>query len=202
MNRVILATALALVALPSFASDLPAKSRCVPWPQCSGGYNPGPAPTPGSPSENQSVIQALIEVQQEFVADVNAADQVATTTWGTPPTMIDPIAHACYPVLSAWAAGLSLPVLPDVGSGGGLVTAFERTRVAAIIAAATAQQISTFGFPATLQVACGGLIVNTIQSAAGMITQIASFDILLARFIPKPMLEKHHLQYLIEGSKP
>ena len=165
-------------------------------------HGPAPSPSPaqpaaGSPQEVKNVLDSLLEVQAEFVADVNTADAWATVTLpgSNPPAPIDPIAHACYPVLSAWAAGLTPPVTPPVGPGGnGLVTDFEKLRVANIEAQSIIQGIiATGGFPIALQEACGGLIVNSVTSGGTIVGEVGAFDAMIARFIPKAVLMKHNV---------
>jgi hypothetical protein len=177
--------------------------------------NATPAPTPAptvSASPIQGVLQALIEVQGQFVADVNAADAEATMVWpptpagGTAPAgqgPIDPIAHACYPTLAAWAANLALPPTPAAPTGQqGPVAVFEGLRVANIVAQGLIQQINSVGFPSSLTIACGGLITDSVTQEGKIAGEVVSFSTMLATFIPKPILMKHGVGYLTNYQKP
>jgi hypothetical protein len=174
---------------------------------------PAPAPAPTSqPAIIQNVLEALIEVQGQFVADVNAADAEAIVLWpptpagGTAPAgqgSIDPIAHACYPTLAAWAQNLSLPVTPTAPTGQqGPVAIFEGLRVANIVAQGLIQQISSVGFPSSLTIACGGLITDSVTQEGKIAGEVTSFATMLATFIPKPILMKHNVAFLLDYQKP
>jgi hypothetical protein len=170
---------------------------------------PAPAATT-TPNLIQGVLEALIEVQAQFVSDVNAADTEATVLW--PPSVngvapagqgpIDPIAHACYPTLSSWAAGLALPATPTTTPATTPVAIFEDARVANIVAHDLVSQISSVGFPNPLVIACGGLVTDTVTQEGVDAGQIASFATMLATFIPKPILLKHNVGFLADWQKP
>lgn len=215
MKRILLTlVSVAALSTPAFAATHHHTRMNCGWPHpepaCFATPPSKPTPastTPATPvNPIEGVIKALIEAQAAFVADVNAADAVAVQPWPPTPTSgvvptgqgpIDPIAHACYPTLSAWAAGLTLPTLPAPGqSGNGLVTAFEDARVANIAAQTVIQQINGAGFPTGLKIACGGLITDTVTQGGVIAGEVASFATLLARFIPVPVLMKHGVGYL------
>lgn len=216
MKRILISLAtLAALSTPAMASTHHTRMNCGyprPDPACFARPPVRPTPAPASTTPTtpvnpiQGVIEALIDAQAAFVADVNAADTVATQMWpptpagGTPPAgqgPIDPIAAACYPTLATWAAGLALPSLPTPGTGAnGLVTTFEDARVANIAAQTVIQQINAVGFPTNLKIACGGLITDTVTQGGVIAGEVASFATLLAKFIPVAVLERHHVGYL------
>ena len=211
-----LATSLLALTAPAYAK---ARINCTPGmlgcPVATAPVTPSASPTPATsqPPLIQGVLEALIEVQGQFVADVQAADAEATVLWPptpagatTPPAgqgPIDPIAHACYPTLASWAGSLALPAAPTPSANGsGPVAVFEGLRVANIVAHDLVQQIGSVGFPTSLEIACGGLVTDSVTQAGVDAGEIVSFATMLATFIPKPILLKHNVGYLTNYQKP
>jgi hypothetical protein len=209
------------MAFPGHASAKTGRVTCTPGvlgcprvaPPAVSDVTPAPATTAPTTQPNliQGVLEALLEVQAQFVADVNAANAEANVMWpptptgGTPPAgqgPIDPIAGACYPTLASWASSLALPAAPANGTGTGPVAVFEDLRVANIAAHNLVQQIGSSGFPPQLVVACGGLVTDTVTQAGVDAGQVASFATMLATFIPKPILMKHNVGFLADFQKP
>ena len=244
---------------------------CVVTPPTPIHVTPTPAPSPvtpaapGSPAEIEGVLQALVEVQTQFVADVANADLRAAQVIPPATGPIDIIGHTCYPVLGPWAASLSIPgiatgmtasitgtvLTPISGTpvlsageiltdspvvlapnttitgpgtaagtynvtpsqtvaaeamtaafpGSGLVATFEDLRIANIEAQNTISNIASTGiFPPFLTAACGGLITDTITQEGKIAGEIAAFPVIIAAFIPKPLLVKHGVGHLAKYS--
>jgi hypothetical protein len=220
MKSILLATALLGLAVPGHAfarNCTPGMLGCPvvrPVPRPAAVVTPTPAPAPAAttaPNIIQGVLEALIEVQTQFVSDVNSADAEATVMWPPTPTggtapagqgPIDPIAHACYPTLASWASSLALPATPTATPATTPVAIFEDARVANIVAHDLVQQIGSVGFPNPLVIACGGLVTDTVTQEGVDAGQIASFATMLATFIPKPILLKHNVGFLADWQKP
>ena len=277
---VLTAVIAAALAIPSYAQAKPRKINCG-WPHPDAAcfvtppaspVTPAPSPSPaipaapGSPQEIQGVLQALVEVQTQFVQDVADADLRAAQVIPPAAGPIDLIAHTCYPVLGPWAASLSIPGVasgfqgtiagtvltvtsgtPTLSAGenltdatgalsagttitgpgatagtynvtpsqtvataeamtaafpgNGLVATFEDLRIANIEAQNVINNIATTGiFPPFLTAACGGLITDTVTQEGKIAGEIASFPVILAKFIPAGMLVKHGVGHLAKYS--
>ena len=191
---------LLILALTLIGISFGAQAKtCIPFPQCNGGFAPTPV-TPGSLSETEGVIGALLEVQAKFVADVNnAAVRAALPLPGvTPSAPVDPYGVVCFPALASWAQGLKpLGTLPVDGSPDkGPVSVFEDARILVKIGISDAQQIQTNGLPFSIVQGCGGYLLDIANTGAQVVGTLAGFNALIAKWIPAPVLIKHNVGHL------
>jgi hypothetical protein len=191
-----------------------------PDPACTVNPTPSPAPPPEpvvSPSTSD-IISALINFQGEVIADLVQADatQAAVLNPATGAAW-DPFSHMCLagvpaigapgqpgyvpasPGLIRWIQGLQAPTVasvPPLPASPSAATLAVHARILIIAAASDvsslATQIDNGGFPASIRLACGSVVNDTVNQAAGIVGQVAVFDATLAKFLPAGLMAKAH----------
>lgn len=106
-----------------------------------------------NPNDPLKQIVALIQkIEDKGTADLEAADALANTANPDTGTIIDPIAHACYPALIKWIG--TLPKASNT-AGQGIITLYEEARIARMLIQA--------GFPVYVKLGCGALVQDERQ---------------------------------------
>ena len=163
------------------------KTACIPWPQCNGGWTPGPVVNPIHipPIQNTTgnTLQKVAANQDVIIADLRAADGLAASINPATGKMWDALGHLCFPAAITFIQSLPAPgTFPTPSSGAAAITALEDARIKILAAKDVINTIVSVGFPDSIKIACDPWIADNVQQTINGAALITGF---LAVLVPK-----------------